>query len=72
MPRDALGDFIRSIAEEHRVPSGKYEADTRQGLTLINAVCERFDVSRDAARVRLQQRGILASGRGSGGLFEEA
>lgn len=61
MPRTHLGQLV----DETRVRLGIYgpaRANSSQGRALVSQMATAFDVSRDAARVRLRQLGYLVDG----------
>jgi Zn-dependent peptidase ImmA (M78 family) len=69
MPQGPLSVAIRRIAEERGLPAGKFNATSEHGIALITDIAIRFGVSKDAARVRLEQRDVLVSAAQTGALF---
>lgn len=61
MPASALTRVVRDFRLRHEVPPGDIGIDSSFGSALIDAVMDDFQVSQDAARVRLEQRRILVS-----------
>src|SRR5437762_3145180 len=59
MPQGPLSVAIRRTAEERGLPAGKFSATSEHGIALIADIAIRFGVSKDAARVRLEQRDVL-------------
>jgi len=74
MPRNALRREAQTFSAGQKLPPGGTGADTREGIAMIDRIAEAFMVSRDAARVRLLQRGYLMEGGAAGqrGLFSPA
>lgn len=62
MPTTPLRDEIRAFANAHDLPPGKVATDSSLGTALIARIAVAFQVSRDAARVRLLQRGYMNEG----------
>ena len=60
MPRSALAGTVARLGGDPDTPP---RAGSPQGRTMIEAVSQGFEVSRAAARVRLEQRGHLARER---------
>ncbi|MDX2027176.1 MAG: ImmA/IrrE family metallo-endopeptidase [Alphaproteobacteria bacterium] len=63
--------YVRSEIERYRVESklyGPVPASTPQGLNMIDLIVNRFQVSRDAARVRLSVLGYLGAAPTAGSL----
>ena len=59
MPHRDLAQTVRHFVEDLGTPLGKFELTSANAQSLITVVTEQFEVSRDAARVRLLQKGIL-------------
>jgi hypothetical protein len=59
MPATALTSTIREFLHVRQLTVARFGLVSAEGLELIQAVCNAYEVSRDAARVRLQQRGNL-------------
>ena len=59
MPATALSSTIQEFLHLRQLTVARFGLASAEGLELIQAVCNAFEVSRDAARVRLQQRGNL-------------
>jgi hypothetical protein len=74
MPRSALRREAQTFSAGQKLPRGGTGADTPEGIAMIDRIATAFMVSRDAARVRLLQRGYLMEGGGAGqrGLFSPA
>ncbi len=70
MPRSALRETILAFAEERQLPAGKISVGTPEGKGLIDHTAGAFQTSRDAARVRLLQRGYLGDGALGPSLFQ--
>ena len=66
MPTTPLRDEIRAFANAHDLPAGKVATDSSLGTALIARIAVAFQVSRDAARVRLLQRGYMIEGSAAG------
>lgn len=67
MPASALTATIHDFLHSHRLSVARFGVDSAAGQALVQAVCSVYEVSRDAARVRLQQRGnLVASEMGAG------
>lgn len=60
MPASALRETVRACVSARGMSVASFAIATREGQELIDAVAAAFEVSRDAARVRLEQRGTLA------------
>ena len=73
MPATALRDEVRGFADARNLPPGKVGTSSSQGMALIGCIAGAFQVSRDAARVRLLQRGYMIDGAAasSPSLFQE-
>jgi Zn-dependent peptidase ImmA (M78 family) len=69
MPVSALRDTVRAFLEQATVVVGKFALNSPAGQDLIAKVSDMFRVSRDAARVRLLQHGILVEGALPASLF---
>lgn len=73
MPASFLHRQVRIFAEQHSLAPGKVDVSAPEGAAMIERVAGAFRVSRDAARVRLLQRGYLAdSGTANQSLFRTA
>ena len=59
MPATALAEAIRCFLEVHDLCVARFGVNSPNGQALIQAIATRFGISRDAARVRLSQRGTL-------------
>jgi len=68
MPASALTATIHDFLNIQRLSVARFGVDSPAGKALIQAVCDSYEVSRDAARVRLQQRGNLIDSEVSVGL----
>ncbi len=68
IPATALAQTIAEFHQQFGV-SGALPVASADAQYLITATVERFAVSRDAARVRLQQKGVLVESSLSSGLF---
>lgn len=66
MPRNVVVEAIRDASNE---PSGRGEDPRLREFRLIDKIVTRFQVSRDAARVRLLKLGMLAAQPASESLF---
>lgn len=62
MPVTSLKELVHARFTEWGV-FGDANASSAEGASLIRQTAERFDVSQDAARVRLSQLGFLIDGR---------
>lgn len=69
MPLTALREEVRAFIEEKKVSMGKFSLASPLGQSLLAKACSAFQVSQDAARVRLLQRGFLVEGELSPTLF---
>lgn len=69
MPWTAVRTALQTYTKRWGLAAAKFGVSSAEGQGLISAVAELFEVSRDAARVRLQQRDILIEGRTGGVLF---
>lgn len=70
MPATALREVVRSFNRGLAIPQGRLTVNSVDGQYLLTAITERFSVSRDAARVRLLQKGVLVESAGSATLFQ--
>ena len=59
MPATTLASTIREFLHLRQLTVARFGLTSAEGQELIQAVCDAYEVSRDAARVRLQQRGNL-------------
>jgi hypothetical protein len=59
MPTTALAFTIREFLRLRELSVARFGLMSAEGQDLIKAVCDAYEVSHDAARVRLQQRGNL-------------
>lgn len=66
MPATALRDEVRAFADARDLPPGKVAIGSSEGAALIARIGDAFQVSREAARVRLLQRGYMIEGTGAG------
>ena len=69
MPACALREVIRLFMDQRKAAVARFAVTSAEGEALINAVVSQFQVSRDAARVRLVQRGALTEAGGGATLF---
>jgi hypothetical protein len=69
MPATVVKDVIRAYAKDNKLSVASYGADSKHGQDLVLRVCQNFDVSKDAARVRLFKRGALSEGQLAETLF---
>ena len=69
MPVTALRATVRRFLEEHEISIGQFEASTSQAQRLISTVSDTYVVSREAARVRLLQKGTLSEAALPAALF---
>jgi Zn-dependent peptidase ImmA (M78 family) len=69
MPFTALRESVRAFATAQNATMLRFDANTSEGEDLITSVVEKFQVSRDAARVRLLQRMYLSEGHTAPILF---
>lgn len=73
MPATFLRRQVRAFAERHSLAPGKVDVGAPEAAAMIERIAGAFRVSRDAARVRLLQRGYLAdAGTASQSLFRTA
>lgn len=59
MPKGTLRREVETFLQRSSVPPGQISVESESGLGLVARVAEAFEVSRDAARVRLLQGKIL-------------
>jgi Zn-dependent peptidase ImmA (M78 family) len=64
MPATALVESVKRFREEKKLPYANLVVGSEYGQQLITLVASTFQTSRDAARVRLLKRGILAHADG--------
>jgi hypothetical protein len=69
MPSTAVAQTVHEFIDHLGAPIVRMQLSSAEGQSLVTALTERFAVSRDAARVRLLQKGILADSAPSGTLF---
>ena len=60
MPAGALMETVKRFREDQKIPYANLALDSEYGRQLITQVTVVFQTSRDAARVRLLKKGILA------------
>jgi|SRR6516164_5199882 hypothetical protein len=65
MPASALVETVKQFREEEKLPYANLVVGSEHGQQLITLVTSTFQTSRDAARVRLLKRSILAEGEGA-------
>jgi hypothetical protein len=65
MPAGTLRETIRRFMDQRKAAVARFAVASTEGQTLISAVASQFEVSRDAARVRLSQRGALVEAAGT-------
>lgn len=65
MPASVLRETIIRFMEERKAAIARFAVRSEEGESLISTVADQFHVSRDAARVRLLQKGALV-GSGTG------
>lgn len=65
MPASALLDTVKRFREEKKIPYVNLTLASEHGQQVITLVTNVFHTSRDAARVRLVKRSILAEGGGA-------
>lgn len=68
IPASALSQVVSEFRNQFS-SSGAIRVTSVDGQYLITACAERFAVSRDAARVRLLQKGVLSEAASAGPLF---
>lgn len=66
MPVTALSNVVRQLSRDWGIPCHDVGAASNEGVKLIENVAARFEVSKDAARVRLIKRGVVVDGIGPG------
>lgn len=59
MPSTGLLEAIRGFLTGRSLGATTFTVVSTEGQALVDAVATRFEVSREAARVRLEQRGVL-------------
>jgi hypothetical protein len=69
MPSAAIRESIRNYLQDQGLSITRLGVASAEGQGLITAIVERFAVSRDAARVRLLQKGVLSDGGTENSLF---
>lgn len=69
MPSTASRECIRNYLQGKGLSITRLGVVSAEGQGLITAIVERFAVSRDAARIRLLQKGALSEGGTEGSLF---
>ncbi|PYU65805.1 MAG: hypothetical protein DMG49_23520 [Acidobacteria bacterium] len=69
MPASALRATIRRFMEERKAAIARVAVGSEEGESLINVAANQFQVSRDAAKVRLLQKGALAASGTGAALF---
>lgn len=70
MPATALREIIRQHMNTSKTLVAKFALNSSDGEALITLVAKIFQVSHDAARVRLLQRGALVEASLETGLFD--
>lgn len=65
IPVTPLVKTVRDFREKNGLPFGILSAASFEGQALIEAVCDAYQTSRDAARVRLLQKRFLADAAGA-------
>ena len=65
MPAAALLETVKRFRDEKKLPYANLAVGSEHGQQLITLVTSTFQTSRDAARVRLLKRGVLADGAGT-------
>ena len=65
MPATALLETVKRFREERNLPYANLAANSEHGQQLITLVASMFQTSRDATRVRLLKRSVLADGAGA-------
>jgi hypothetical protein len=66
IPASALKTELLRICTDRKMAFKSIGVTSPDGIYLIDAVAEKFQTSKDAARVRLLKQGVLADGAGSG------
>jgi IrrE N-terminal-like domain len=69
MPGTVVAEIVREFVRGLKDPIAQLHLSSTEGQSLITTLTERFGVSRDAARVRLLQKGILTDSVFSATLF---
>jgi hypothetical protein len=69
MPSTAIRESVRNYLQGKGFSIARFGVASAEGQGLITAIVERFAVSRDAARIRLLQKGALSEGGTEGSLF---
>jgi IrrE N-terminal-like domain len=69
MPGTIVAEIVREFVQGLKDPIAQLHLSSTEGQSLITTLTERFGVSRDAARVRLLQKGILTDSVFSATLF---
>lgn len=69
MPSTAIRESIRNFLQGKGLSITRFGVASVEGKGLIAVIAERFAVSRDAARIRLLQKGALSEGGTEGSLF---
>lgn len=69
MPAAALRATVRRFLEDQQLSIGRFEIRSTEAQSLIRAVCNAYAVSREAARVRLLQNGVLSEAALPAALF---
>jgi len=69
MPASALRETIRRFMEERKAAVARFAVRSEEGESLLNVTANEFQVSRDAARVRLLQKGALTESVSGATLF---
>jgi Zn-dependent peptidase ImmA (M78 family) len=69
MPATALREAIRGFIDERKAVIARFAVRSAAGEALINVIANQFQVSRDAASVRLFQSGALVVSGGGATLF---
>lgn len=64
MPSAALLEAVKRFREDKKIPYANLALGSEHGQQLITLVTTTFQTSRDAARVRLLKRGVLADAGG--------
>lgn len=65
MPSSALLEMVKRFREDRKIPYANLTLGSEHGQQIITLVTLTFQTSRDAARVRLLKRGILADAGGT-------
>lgn len=68
MPARHVGKALEPLREQHRL-FGPVATHSEPGRLMIQAICEKFHVSQDAARVRLSILNYLGTAPATGSLF---